>query len=135
MSKVMNGTQFESTVVNIEKKNNNNSVYSTFFKKISRPQTYKQTKETWIERMFASNNPNTKWNFKIGYYKETGIACTQMKVNKQIQNGFETKNNNKMKHTRDRSKKVIHYLFMWEGWRNRNINDRLLNLFWILILS
>ena len=63
MSKVMNGTQFESTVVNIEKKkknNNNNSVYSIFFKKFSRPQTYKQTKETWIERMFASNNPNTK---------------------------------------------------------------------------
>ena len=55
--------------------------------------------------MFASNHLNTKWKFKIGYYRETGIASTQMKENKLMQNGFETEDNNEMKHTRDRYRK------------------------------
>ena len=57
MSKIMNGTQFESKTVNIKK---DNIVDSTFFKNSSRPQTYKQTNVAWTERMFASNHLNTK---------------------------------------------------------------------------
>ena len=75
------------------------------FKNSARQQTYKQTKENWTERVSASDHPNTKWNFKIGYYRETGIVSTQMQANKQIQNGFETENNSEMKQTRDKYRK------------------------------
>lgn len=99
MAKAMNGTQYESTNSKIEKYN---SVYSSFFKGSSKQQSHKQTKDSWTERVSASDHPNTKWNFKIGYYRETGIVSTQMLANKQAQEGFETENNAEMKETRDR---------------------------------
>ena len=57
MAKAITGAQYESTNAKIEKYN---SVYSTFFKGSSKPQSYKNTKESWTERVSASDHPNTK---------------------------------------------------------------------------